>query len=271
MPGLLRLLAVMAHPDDETLGVGGVLARYAHEGVEAYLITATRGELGWPWEAKPYPGQKELGHLREAELRCAAEVLGIKEVFLLDYVDGSLAKIDQLEAALQIAELIREIRPQVVVTFDPHGVYGHPDHMAISQLTTGAVVQAGSQPGSSGLAPHQIDKLYYFVETHENLKHYEDVFGEIAMQVDGTLRKAKAWEAWAVTTRLDCSAYWRQVWQAVECHRSQVPGLQAMLELPEADQQAIWSTYSLYRVFSRVSPTVELEQDLFEGLREQAL
>lgn len=268
MQNSLRLLAVMAHPDDETLGIGGVLARYAHEGVQSYLVTATRGELGWPWEDKPYPGPKELGRIREAELRCAAEKLGLQEVIVLDYVDGSLGNVDQLVAARIVADLIRKIQPQIVVTFDPYGVYGHPDHIAICQIASSAVLLAGSQPGSSGLMPHQVTKLYYFVETHDSINRYESVFGEITMQVGDTLRKGIAWEDWAVTAQLDCSAYWQQVWQAVECHRSQVPGIQAMLDLPKTDQQALWSTYSFYRVFSLVNHNIKQEQDLFEGLRE---
>src|SRR5687767_14447876 len=86
----LRLLAILAHPDDESLGTGGTLARYAAEGVETYLITATRGQHGWNGAREDYPGPEGLGKLREAELLAAARILGLREVCFLDYMDGSL-------------------------------------------------------------------------------------------------------------------------------------------------------------------------------------
>ena len=86
----LKLLAVLAHPDDESLGNGGVLAKYADEGVEVYLVTATRGERGWFGRPEDYPGPAALGEIRERELLEAADILGIREVSFLDYRDGEL-------------------------------------------------------------------------------------------------------------------------------------------------------------------------------------
>ncbi|HUS13756.1 MAG TPA: PIG-L family deacetylase, partial [Chloroflexia bacterium] len=130
----LRLMCMLAHPDDETLGMGGPLARYAAEGVGTYVVTATRGEHGWPDAAQPYPGPVELGRMREAELHDAAAVLGIREVQLLDYEDGQLAMADPAPAVASLVAHVRRVRPQVVTTFAPDGAYGHPDHIAISQL-----------------------------------------------------------------------------------------------------------------------------------------
>src|SRR5215471_13253843 len=90
----LRLMAILAHPDDESLGNGGALARYAAEGVDVTLVTATRGQVGWFGEPSENPGMQALGQLREAELRAAATELGIREVVLLDYVDGELGLAD---------------------------------------------------------------------------------------------------------------------------------------------------------------------------------
>src|ERR1700694_5611716 len=84
----LRLMCVLAHPDDESLANGGILARYAAEGIETYLVTATRGERGWFGNESDYPGMEALGKRREAELLAAAQVLGIRRVDLLDYIDG---------------------------------------------------------------------------------------------------------------------------------------------------------------------------------------
>src|SRR3954467_983744 len=97
-----RLMAVLAHPDDESLGMGGALARYASEGVEITLVTATRGDAGRYQGIRPgqpgHPGSEALGVLREAELRAAADVLGIREVSLLGYGDGQLDRADPHEA-----------------------------------------------------------------------------------------------------------------------------------------------------------------------------
>src|SRR5436190_11869053 len=113
---MLRLMAIFAHPDDESMAVGGTLARYAAEGVEVSLVTATRGERGW-FGPGAHPGFDVLGQRRESELRSAAKVLGIKRVDFLNYLDGDL---DQAPPAQIIAKLVAHIRrtkPQVVVTF----------------------------------------------------------------------------------------------------------------------------------------------------------
>src|SRR5512142_497609 len=156
----LRLMCLFAHPDDETLSAGGILAKYAAEGVETYVICATRGERGWGGKSKEtYPGPAALGKIREAELRAAAGVLGVREVIFLDYIDGDLDKASPGEAIARIAAHLRRVRPQVVVTADPQGWYGHPDHIAMTQFTLGALVQAAA--GAPGQPPHQVSKLYY--------------------------------------------------------------------------------------------------------------
>nr|NIP22938.1 PIG-L family deacetylase [Phycisphaerae bacterium]NIP50912.1 PIG-L family deacetylase [Phycisphaerae bacterium]NIW91847.1 GlcNAc-PI de-N-acetylase [Phycisphaerae bacterium]NIX26753.1 GlcNAc-PI de-N-acetylase [Phycisphaerae bacterium] len=160
---MLKFLACLAHPDDESLGMGGALARYAAEGVETYLVTATRGERGWPGKPEDNPGLQKLGEIRTAELQEAAEALGIREVNFLDYVDGDLDQADSIEATRKIVTHLRRIQPQVLATFDPFGAYGHPDHIAISQLTTGAVVAAASPDyvDDAQQPPHQVQKLYF--------------------------------------------------------------------------------------------------------------
>src|SRR5437660_2087592 len=118
MTDQLKLMCILAHPDDESLGTGGILARYAAEGVETYLITATRGERGWYGDEREHPGLDVLGRTREAELRAAAEVLGIREVHFLDYIDGDLDQAHPAEAIAKIVGHLRRVKPDVVVTFD---------------------------------------------------------------------------------------------------------------------------------------------------------
>ena len=134
MMGLQELLGVLAHPDDESLGFGGTLAKYAAEGVETYLVTATRGERGRFGSHGKRGDPVEVGRVREAELRAAAAVLGIREVSILGYPDGAVDQVAAATAIRAIVSHIRRIRPDVIVTFGPEGAYGHPDHIAISPI-----------------------------------------------------------------------------------------------------------------------------------------
>lgn len=263
----LTLLCVLAHPDDESLGVGGMLAKYANEDIVTYLVTATRGEHGWFGPEEAYPGPEQLAQQREKELGTAAQTLGLQEVHILGYEDGKLDQANPDEIIAKIAGHLRRIRPQVVVTFDPYGVYGHPDHIAISQFTTAAIVAAAHGDGNNGRSPHCVSKFYYIVETRAKLATYEEAFGELAMDVDGQQRQAIGWPAWAMTTRIDTRAYSQQVWQAIACHQSQLPGYQALQDLPREQYDALWHTQSFYRAFSLVNGGRSVEQDLFAGLR----
>ena len=265
----LKLLCVMAHPDDECLGTGGILAHYGAEGVETYLVTATRGEHGWFGDEKDYPGPGALGKIREAELRAAANVLGLREVNFLDYEDGLLDQADPIEATSRIAAHIRRIKPQVVVTFAPDGSYGHPDHIAICQLTQAAIVAAAdsNQPGPAS-EPHRVSKLYYMADTRAVFEIYLSVFGDVMMPVDGAERRMNPWPDWAVTTRVDTVAHWRTVWQAVLCHRSQLPAYSRFESVPEESHHILWGQRTFYRAFSLVNGGRKMERDLFEGLRQ---
>lgn len=269
MASNLKLMCVLAHPDDESLGTGGILAKYAAEGIKTYLVTATRGEQGWSGNADEYPGPAALGRIREAELYAAAGVLGLQEVAFLDYKDGELDQVDPGGAIARIVDHLRRVRPQVVVTFDPAGVYGHPDHIAISQFTTAAIV-AAADPGyaeAQPWPPHRVSKLYYFAAIAQKMAAYQAAFGELALEVDGIQRLASAWEPWAITTRIETGAYWRRVWEAIACHRSQLPGYEALTNLPEAQRQSLWETETYYRALSLVNGGRAIEQDLFQGLR----
>jgi LmbE family N-acetylglucosaminyl deacetylase len=130
-----RLCAVFSHPDDESFGPAGTLARYADQGVEVSLITATSGESGQA-STLPVPPDN-LGARREGELRDALRHLGVQNLRLLHLPDGSLAgRTEELFAAVSAA--LREIRPQVVITEDVQGITGHPDHVAVTRAVVGA-------------------------------------------------------------------------------------------------------------------------------------
>ena len=266
----LKLLFVLAHPDDETLGNGGTIARYADEGIDVHLVTATGGEEGWFGAADENPGPEELARIREKELRGAAEVLGVSDVSLLGYHDGELAKASTPEVVGKIVSHIRRVRPQVVVTFDQNGLYGHPDHIAITQFTTAAVAAAGNPDYTDpeGRGPHQVSKLYYMAWTRDDVAAYEEAFGELVMQIDGHKRGAIPWPEWSITTRIETGDRWRRVWEAVQQHRSQLPLYERLLALPEAKHVEMWGRNLYYRAFSSVDCGEDgVETDLFTGLR----
>lgn len=266
----LSLLAILAHPDDESMGIGGTLAKYASEGVDTHLLCATRGERGWFGKPEEYPGPHALGQIRERELQAAADVLGIRSVSFLDECDGDLDRTDPVHIIARIAARIREIRPQVVITFAPDGAYGHPDHIAISQLTTTAVMAANDADYLTGMsAQHQVQKLYYAAFRASENAIYREAFGELAMEIDGVTRRSVSWPDWAITTHLDTTNHWRQVWRAVLCHQTQLPGIDALARLPEERHRALWGNQTFYRALSFVNGGRTVEDDLFAGLRRK--
>lgn len=265
----LRLMCVLAHPDDESLGLGGILARYAGEGIQTFLVTATRGERGRFHDGTQNPGLGIVGKTREGELMNAARELGIHEVSFLDYVDGDLDRADPLEVQTRIAGHLRRIRPHVVATFGPDGAYGHPDHIAISQFTTAAVFRAASERFSvpSRHPPHQVSKLYYMAWSRQKWEAYQAAFKRLVSRVDGVEREATPWADWAITTVVETGQVWETVWRAVSCHKTQMGIYGQLGSLSDAHHRGLWGTQEFYRVFSTVNGGRQVESDLFEGLR----
>lgn len=256
-----KLMCVFAHPDDETLGAGGVLAKYAAEGVETQLVCATRGQKGW--KLPDYPGPHAVGEHRTRELCVAAEVLGLKEVRWLEYMDGELDRVEPQEAAKKIAEHMLELTPDVVVTFGPDGAYGHPDHIAISQLTTAACMEAAKRG-------HSVAKLYYLAETKALALRYAEIFGVSKSTVDGVERRFAGWDEWALTTRVEVAPeHMPRLLEAISCHRSQLRNYEGVLGLPLEDWHAVFGQATFYRAFSLVNGGRGLENDLFAGLRDK--
>ena len=265
----LRLMCVLAHPDDESLGTGGTLAKCAAEGIATYLVTATRGERGRFGDARESPGPAIVGSTREAELRAAGRELGLQEVTFLGYPDGALDSVDTGEAVERIARLLRRVRPHVVITFGPDGAYGHPDHIAVSQLTTAAIVRAADPCGANEASgePHEVSKLYFIAWSGPKWAAYQTALRKLVVAVDGVERQAVPWPRWAITTVVDTSSVWPVVWRAVSCHKTQMSIYARLAELSEEHQRSLWGTQEFYRVFSTVNGGRRQESDVFEGLR----
>jgi LmbE family N-acetylglucosaminyl deacetylase len=265
----LKLMCLFAHPDDESLGTGGILAKYSAEGVETYVVTATRGEYGWHGLPDPDPGPEAFGRYRETELRAATAVLGVRDLTVLDYVDGNLDQADPAEVQGLLAAQLRRVRPQVVVTFGPDGSYGHPDHIAICQFATGATVLAADPQAAvpGGWPAHRVSKLYYLMDTLELLALYNTMFPELVMHVDGVDRRGQGWADWMITTRIDADAHWRTAARAIACHASQIVGFENFEAQLAQNHTLLVGNQTYYRAFSFVNSGRQPETDLFAGLR----
>ena len=129
------ILLVFAHPDDETSSSGGITAKYTRQGVPVDLVCATRGEKGTRLDV---PDNMSTGEAREAELRAVAALLGIRNIYFLDYTDAEMTAANPAEITNKVLKIMRRVQPEVVITFGPDGVSGHGDHIAISQAATAA-------------------------------------------------------------------------------------------------------------------------------------
>jgi len=177
----LVLLAVLAHPDDETFGMGGTLAFYAARGVDVHLVCATRGEVG-EMEEEYLRGFNSVGERRVAELHCAAEKLGLKAVHFLDYRDSgmpgtadnthpqALIVAPMEKVSDEIFQFMKMLKPQVILTFDPIGGYRHPDHIAIHNATVMAFQKAVNANQQGTIPAYLPQKLYFHTMPNLALK-----------------------------------------------------------------------------------------------------
>ena len=160
-----RLLCVFAHPDDEVFCAGGTIAKYAAEGHEVMVVSATPGDAGQIRDAK-IATRRTLGKVREQELMESCHQLGVHHPVCLEYGDGTLKDLDIKRLVEHVVRIIRQFRPDGVITFGPDGAYGHPDHIVIGEATTTACTLAGDAqqfPGqiANGLQPHAPKRLYH--------------------------------------------------------------------------------------------------------------
>lgn len=144
------ILVVLAHPDDESFPIGGTIAKYASHGHRVILVSATKGEAGIPGISVA-----EAAAIRQAEMMKAAGVLGIEQVIFLGYQDGEVTNAPAGEISARLVRLIRKYQPNVVITFGPDGISGHPDHIAVWQAVSQAVPAAGVTTRLFYIAPSE--------------------------------------------------------------------------------------------------------------------
>ncbi|HZS90648.1 MAG TPA: PIG-L family deacetylase [Chloroflexota bacterium] len=270
------LLGVFAHPDDEAT-LAGPMRRYHDQGVRTALICATRGEEGEI--SDPALATREtLGRVREQELREAARIIPIDDLTFLDYHDGHLADADPGEATGRIVRQIRRLRPQVIVTFDTNGGYGHRDHIAIHHLTLAAFRQAGDaraypEQRDEGLRPYQPRKLYYVAFPRSLMRRMMErvLAAQPTRQLFGSVAtippEEMGTEDERITTAipLDDGLYAVRD-AALQAHRTQMNPNGPFANVPPDVMRQIWGTAYFVRAIPAPGPGDALEDDLFAGL-----
>jgi len=267
-------MAVHAHPDDEAIGTGGILAKYAAEAVRTVLVTCTNGELGdGPGGVKPGDPSHDEGAvvaLRRRELEESCRVLGVAHLEMLGYHDSGMEGWPQNDApdafwhtplevaAHRVADLMRAYRPQVVVTYDEHGFYGHPDHIQANRVTSAAIDECGIP-----------SKLYYTALPRSRLQGFRDVLAEQGIEAPDVEEAEQDPEFGTpdelITTAIDCGAVADRKYKSLEAHASQGENIFFLQMGVELFSSLMGNEY-----FVRVADSTDApvpEDDLFAGLR----
>ncbi len=253
-----RILLLLAHPDDETFGPGGTIAKYSEGGAEVYLATATKGEAGMVGDP-PITDREHLGEVRAGELRAAAAILGIREVVFLGFRDGRLADAPREELVGKAVEQVRRFRPHVILGFGPAGVSRHPDHVTMCEVALEAFDAAADPARFPGIpqgarAPWAPYKLYQYEVAQEILTAWN-------VPLAGVPRGR-------LTTVIDTSAWVERKIEAFFRHKTQAKDYTRILAREGYREFARVETYVLAK--SRVPPGPFPETDLFEGIPEKA-
>lgn len=279
-----RLLIAYAHPDDESFGLGALIGRYVAEGIEVYLICATNGDVGTV-SPEMLNGYHSVAQLRLAELDKAAEILKFAGVYKLGYKDSGMMhsetsrdpqslwaiwNSDPAEVTRRVVEVLREVRPQVVITFNKYGGYGHPDHIAIQRATTEAFQRAGDANYNTGQLPYQPQKLYYSSIPAAMIR-----IGIWRMRLKGQnprqLGRNKDIDMVAILehvepihTKVNIAGYY-DIWEAASAaHASQGGGRGGMV--PRWVRKLFGSTQGFTRIYPAAASSTK-EHDLFEDVR----
>jgi LmbE family N-acetylglucosaminyl deacetylase len=246
LAGMLKLLCVTAHPDDEASSFGGTLLRCHDAGIETFVLCLTPGQAARQrGDAK---SDDELAAMRRQEFDAACRVLEVTNGKVLDFPDGALAKTAFLDGVAAVTIAIRRVRPQVVATFGPEGgLTGHPDHGIAGLWTTAAFQWAGRADRfvEAGLAPHRAQKLYY---------------ATALFTIDGRPPTAPP----PVTAAVDISPYLERKFNAFRRHKSQSP----LFEVFEKNVSGR-DRHEFFHLAASTTPRkMEMETDLFAGVVE---
>jgi mycothiol S-conjugate amidase len=287
----LRLMAVHAHPDDESSKGAATTARYVAEGVAVLVATCTGGERGSILNPKMDRPEvlADITEIRRAEMAKAREILGVQQAWL-GFVDSGLPEgdpppplpdgcfglVDPADGALPLIKLMREFRPHVVTTYDETGGYPHPDHIMCHKISVVAFDAAGDPDEHPELGPPwQPLKLYYnsgwsrarMVALHEGMlaAGLESPYGEWLQKADDDGWRRDRGDK--VTTRVECGEYFKVRDDALRAHATQVDPDGFWFHIPLDLQQKVWPTEDFELARTLVDSPVP-ESDLFAGIRE---
>ena len=274
------ILAVHAHPDDESISTGGILAKYSAKGFRTVLAYGTRGEAGDilnPQFVSSKPGLN-IKEIRAIELESAVKVLAVGSVYFLGYRDSGMAgspenhhpqafaRADIGEATTRLVEIVRRVRPQVIVTYNEKGTYLHPDHIMANRVTLRAF-QASADPQfeiDEALDPWQPTKLYYTAIPLERIRRMYRIAKEqgedpgFDPEVIGTIEKK-------ISASVDVRKYLSQKLEALNCHQSQMNPNSVIRRMSEEFREEVMG-YEHFQCVHGCRNTDTRETDLFEGL-----
>lgn len=286
----LRLLTIHAHPDDETITMGGLLALCADRGIATSLICCTDGKVATIFDPEYAANESDirprLKEIREDELREACSILGVGELHFLEYGDSGMADTDtnhlpeafwkaDLDGVVRrLVEHIRRFRPHVVVTYDGNGGYGHPDHVQAHRAALLAVEAAYTPLYPDAGEPWRVSKLYYTAFPRSAARRATEMARNAGMDppfgdADPDTLPFLTPDEWVTTTVGHREQVSRKL-AALRAHRSQLTEAEfPLLRIPEEVVREVWAEEHFQLVFSRV-PTSVPETDVFAGLEEAA-
>jgi len=276
-----RLLGFYAHPDDEVLGIGGTLAQYSANGVYIEWVVTTRGEAGEISDTS-LATPENLGMVREREMRCSAQTLGMTDVTFLGYRDSGMdgtednqrpdayINADDDAVVAKLVAIIRRVRPHVALTFEPFGGYGHPDHIAIHHHTHLALPAAADPDYRPDLGtPWQTQRLFYPILRRESFMEMKARMVAHDLPVDFfdgfEKRRANAWPSNNYQVAININGTTTTKWTAFNCHRTQFGEDSLFRRLSESEMAELFSTE--YFALAYPEPEEGLQLDgLFDGL-----
>lgn len=286
----MRLLAVHAHPDDESSKGAATMARYSAEGHRVKVVTCTDGQRGSILNpAMDRPGiQENMTRVRKEEMANAAAALGVEHEWM-GYVDsglpegdplpplpeGCFALVDTEEAAASLVRVVREFRPHVIITYDEIGGYPHPDHIKVHEIS----MVAWEKSGDPDFAPEAGEpwtplKLYY---SHGFILQRMELLDSRLREQGKPSPYGPMIKRWSenqadvmsrVTTRIECGDYFDKRADALTAHATQIDPAGAFLASPVEDQREVWPTEEFELARTRVSTHLP-EDDLFAGLNPE--
>ncbi len=200
-----KLVCVFAHPDDEAFGPGGTIAKFAKDH-DVYILCATRGEAGGK------NGEHDIGKTRSSELLESSHILGVKKVFFLGFTDGYLCNNTYHDLAKKITQIVEKLKPETLLTFEPHGVSGHLDHAAVSLVT-------------SYVFEHLkfIKKVLYYCHTERQVKIIKKFIGDYFVYFPPGYKSSE------ISLTVDIKPVWKTKEKAMRVYKSQIHDVNRIL------------------------------------------